>query len=434
METSLNDGQLWSATGLLLIASEDTAMPIENSVVDVRDSRGNITSVSPTFRGVGEPQPSSEALEEVFQKVQQAKREWEATVDSLSDLILLVDNSGQVIRANRTVESWNLGQVKQVAGRQLNHVLHPACQDSGCSLNLFVSQALKQTSQGQTLEHEIYDQGLNRYLLIKAQPILNAQRSTVDATVIVLQDITERKRIEESLRRYAGELQTRNEELDAFAHTVAHDLKNPVSLIIGYAELSLRDLVAASNSDLVEALQIIARTGNKMNTIIEELLLLAQVRDAHVEIESLSMGPIVYEARQRLAHISQECGAEIVLPQEWPRALGYGSWIEEVWANYLANALKYGGHPPRVELGATEQPDGMVRFWARDHGPGLTAEQQAKLFTPFTRLDRVRANGHGLGLSIVKRIVEKLGGQVAVESEGIPGRGCVFSFTLPRGG
>ena len=84
-----------------------------------------------------------------------------------------------------------------------------------------------------------------------------------------------------------------------------------------------------------------------------------------------------------------------------------------------------------MELGATAQPDGMVRFWVRDNGPGLASEDQARLFIPFTRLNQVRAKGHGLGLSIVRRIVEKLGGQVGVESHGLPGQGSSFFFTLP---
>ncbi len=82
----------------------------------------------------------------------------------------------------------------------------------------------------------------------------------------------------------------------------------------------------------------------------------------------------------------------------------------------------------------TTQVDGMVRFWVRDNGPGLTPEDQTRLFVPFTRLDQIRVEGHGLGLSIVRRIVEKLGGQVGVESEGLPGRGSVFSFTLSSKG
>jgi len=113
----------------------------------------------------------------------------------------------------------------------------------------------------------------------------------------------------------------------------------------------------------------------------------------------------------------------------WPIALGHAPWIEEVWVNYLSNAIKYGGWPPRVELGAMEQGDGIVRFWVRDNGSGLTLEEQTRLFTPLTRLDRVRAKGHGLGLSIVRRIVERLGGQTGVESE--VGQGSVFFFTLP---
>jgi signal transduction histidine kinase len=126
--------------------------------------------------------------------------------------------------------------------------------------------------------------------------------------------------------------------------------------------------------------------------------------------------------------------AEVALPDTWPVALGYGPWIEQVWVNYLSNAIKYGGEPPRVELGADVSgyagpSQGRVRFWVRDNGPGLGEEEIGSLFVPFTRLDQARAQGHGLGLSIVRRIVEKLGGGVGVESE--PGEGSLFYFALP---
>ena len=93
------------------------------------------------------------------------------------------------------------------------------------------------------------------------------------------------------------------------------------------------------------------------------------------------------------------------------------------------NAIKYGGQPPRVELGAIDEGNGEVCFWIRDNGLGIPAEEQARLFTRFTRLHHDRTSGHGLGLSIVQRIVEKLGGQVGVESE--VGRGSTFTFSLP---
>lgn len=103
----------------------------------------------------------------------------------------------------------------------------------------------------------------------------------------------------------------------------------------------------------------------------------------------------------------------------------------QVWTNYLSNGLKYGGDSPLLELGAEKLADGMVRYWVQDYGNGLTEEARKTLFIEFSRLDEVRVEGQGLGLSIVRRIVEKLGGQVGVESEDISGKGSLFYFMLP---
>ncbi len=249
----------------------------------------------------------------------------------------------------------------------------------------------------------------------------------------------EKRRAQEALRQYAVELEARNEELDAFAHTVAHDLNDPLSTIIGFADVLQEAGPTLPAEQLQEYLRAIARSGQKMVSIIEALLLLAGVRKMEVEREPLDMASIVAEAQGRLADLIEERRGEIVLPAAWPVVLGHSPWVEEVWVNYLSNALKYGGRPPRVELGAAppsvppasggEVKGGYVRFWVRDNGPGLSPEAQARLFTPFTRLDQARLQGYGLGLSIVRRIVEKLGGQVGVESQ--VGAGSTFWFTLP---
>jgi len=235
--------------------------------------------------------------------------------------------------------------------------------------------------------------------------------------------------LEQRVRERTAELKARNEELSAYDHTVAHDLKDPLSLIVGYAEVLAMDYATAIDTDGLHYLRKIAQVGRKMGNIIDELLLLTELREVEARLGPLDMASVVAEAQQRLARMIEEYQAEITLPDTWPVALGYSPWVEEVWVNYLSNALKYGGRPPRVELGATEQADGMVRFWVSDNGPGLTPEEQARLFTPFTRLDQDCAKGHGLGLSIVQRIVEKLGGQVGIESE--VGQGSVFTFSLP---
>jgi two-component system sensor histidine kinase/response regulator len=238
-------------------------------------------------------------------------------------------------------------------------------------------------------------------------------------------------RMVDELYQYTKELQSRNEELDAFAHTVAHDLKSPLSPMVGLAHFLTEAHDLMSIEELKDSLRIIERSGQKMTNIVNELLLLAQMRNTDVEQEPLNMAYIVDEAQQRLSHIIDDKQAKIISPDSWPVALGYEAWVEEVWINYLSNALKYGGDSPRIEVGGTQQEDGMIRFWVKDDGPGIKPKQKKWLFTEFTQLSQVRAQGHGLGLSIVRRIVEKLGGQVGVESEGIPGEGSTFYFTLP---
>ncbi len=246
-------------------------------------------------------------------------------------------------------------------------------------------------------------------------------------------------RLIQAQRRYTAELQARNEELDAFAHTVAHDLKGVLGPVVGFAEVLEQDWEGVGDDELQRYLSVIAQHGRKMKNIVDELLLLAGVRKTNVQLDRLDMARIVAEALARLSDMIEKLGAEVVLPEtDWPEAWGYAPWVEEVWVNYLSNAIKYGGRPPRVELGFDRLEGagrgGSVRFWVHDNGPGLSSEERAQLFVPFARISQVRVEGHGLGLSIVRRIVEKLGGQVGVESDGRPGHGSRFFFTLSRDG
>src|SRR5262249_28267558 len=145
-------------------------------------------------------------------------------------------------------------------------------------------------------------------------------------------------------------------------------------------------------------LRSIANTSHKMADIINALLLLSRLRaKEEVDIQDVDMQPLVRSVQERLSFLINQRHAKIECPSIWPIARGYAPWIEEIWSNYMSNALKYGGTPPLIEVGGTVQPDNMVRFWVRDNGHGLTPEEQAKLFTPFTRLSQVQIEGHGLG-------------------------------------
>ena len=220
-------------------------------------------------------------------------------------------------------------------------------------------------------------------------------------------------------------------ELDAFAHTVAHDLKNPIGVTMTHAQFLDKYGKKLSEEDFQKYAGTIVQNGKKMVNIIDELLLLASVRTEKIAPKPLNMAEIVEETEERLSYLIAENQVDFVTPPEWPIAWGHAPWVEEIWVNYCSNAIKYGGQPPKVELGATIQTDDCIKFWVRDNGMGLTPEARETLFIPFTRLNQVEIDGHGLGLSIVQRIVDKLGGRVGVESDGIPGKGSIFSFYLP---
>jgi signal transduction histidine kinase len=237
--------------------------------------------------------------------------------------------------------------------------------------------------------------------------------------------------IADQLRAEIAERERLISDLDAFSHMVAHDLKSPVTAISGYAFLLSKRLADSDDIHALRFIEIISQTSHRMGMIIDELLLLASVRQQDVILRPVDMECILGVVIERLSYMIHDFQAEITQPTSWPAVLGYDAWVEEIWVNYLSNAIKYGSTPPRLDVGVTIQTNGMARFWVQDNGEGLPPDRLSDLFSPFTRLDQVRISGYGLGLSIVKRIVEKLGGEVDIESSGVPGEGSKFSFTLP---
>jgi PAS domain S-box-containing protein len=236
-----------------------------------------------------------------------------------------------------------------------------------------------------------------------------------------ISDITTRKEAEQTLLK-------RNQELDAFAHTVAHDLKSSLTVLTGHCQIidrSSQVLPQEINASLKE----IWKAGIKLDQIIDELLLLSSISREEVQAEPVDMSSVVAGAIERLQSSIDDRKAEIKLPDHFPTALGYGPWIEEIWFNYISNAIKYGGTPPRVQLGGTVRKDGFVDFWVNDNGKGLTPEERVDIFHYDRPHKKTALGGYGLGLSIVKRIAEKLNGRVAVKS-GARG-GSTFIFSLP---
>ena len=230
------------------------------------------------------------------------------------------------------------------------------------------------------------------------------------------------------------ELEQQHKELEAFAHTVAHDLKNPLNGMLGLINVFFRNCspITPPEPKALENLYLAEKIGRHAVEIIDALLLLAGVsRQTQIEFKLVDMPAVVDKIiNQRLLNMIEEYSATIELPNSWPLIESYEPWIEEIWVNYLSNALKYGGSPPKLKIGNTVQDDGMIEFWVQDNGNGLTSEESAQLFMPFTQLHQKREQGNGLGLSIVQQIVNKLSGKTGVES--VVGQGSRFYFALPE--
>lgn len=287
-----------------------------------------------------------------------------------------------------------------------------------------LANAVSLTDKGVSLDETyrtVRPDGSVHWTHVRSFPVSNEQ-GDIYRVVGFASDVTTRKRQEEEREQLILDLR-------AFGHTVAHDLKNPVNTILTSAEIIQQ--LTESQPEVQRFVGHVLDKGQAIHRIINALMLLGGVRDEEFVLEALDMTLLVQRALQRLRLEVENRRAEVLIVEGgWQQVKGYEPWIEEIWVNYILNALQYGGSPPVLRIGAENDPinPDHIRFYVQDNGHGLAPLETARLFAPFTRLNE-RSTGHGLGLSIVKRIIEKLGGRVGVVSE--VGQGSKFTFSLP---
>ena len=345
----------------------------------------------------------------------------------LPDAILIIDSGKRIADYNPAMKELIELDDKNLVGKSVDKIFP--------KWRKMIRQIGEVPNFQTIVSHEV--KGKICYFDLQASS-LNVCRNQSNGRLIVLKDITRRIRADEEITEthinLINEIQEKEKlihDLDAFSHTVAHDLKGMLGAIVSASNFIKIGFDEMSKDEFLEMNDLINQSATKTIQITNELLTLASVREQEIKMVAVNMQKVVLDAMFRLKDVIQDNRAEITLPESWPEALGYEAWLEEVWLNYISNAIKYGGKPPRIQIGSDVLSDNRVKFWIRDNGLGLSEDDIALLFNKFTRLDTMRAEGHGLGLSIVKRIMEKLDGETGVESQNIPGEGSTFYFILP---
>jgi PAS domain S-box-containing protein len=237
-------------------------------------------------------------------------------------------------------------------------------------------------------------------------------------------DITERKLAEEDLRK-------KNAEIEQFIYTTSHDLRTPLVTVKTFLGFLENDLAGADQERVTQDLQYIHGAADKMKLLLDELLEMSRIDHVATPPVNVSFMHVVVDALDTMAGIIKEQRVEIHLPDTDLMLFGDRPHLSRIWLNLIENAIKYsrGDSPPHIDLGM-RQVGGETVFFVKDNGIGIDPEYCARIFKMFEKLD-TKSPGAGLGLSMVQRIVDKCGGRIWVESEGI-GKGSCFYFTLPN--
>ena len=338
-----------------------------------------------------------------------AKAQQQVLFNSMLEGLLLLDRSRKIYLVNRAFKNL-FGLKTELRGKTIVEALR---------LHELDELIQRVEAEQQVLDYEIKLPDLNeRWLQVNAAVITNAAGER-DGTILVFRDLTRLKQLE----------RTREE----FVANVSHELRTPLSLIKGYVETLLDG--ARDNPEVAERfLKIIERNANRLDLLIQDLLTISALESEKIK---LNLQPVALRALVEKVFTDLHAKAEnknVELVNDVPELTANGdvNRLDQVLANLVDNAIKYGRAEGRVTVGGKKLDDGKVGIFVRDDGPGIPPEAINRVFERFYRVDKARSRdqgGTGLGLSIVKHIVQAHGGEVRVESE--LGKGATFFFTVP---
>lgn len=276
------------------------------------------------------------------------------------------------------------------------------------------------TAEAAGLEGQLDAHGLPRWAVVSLRQEEGEAEDWPDARCLsqIFQAACREHRLRRENARLRGDLLT-------MALRISHDLRTPLNGILSTGEI-IREVLHEKDPSGVALTGAIFSSVDEMVKLMSRTSFVLKASALRTSPRTVPMGNAAWAAIQRLEKTILVRKAQVVQPDQWPEVAGVEPWLEVIWGNLLANALEHGG-ATRIELGWEPSPGGHT-FWVLDNGKGVNPARQKHLFRPFHAL-HVSGAGHGVGLSLVQRLVELQGGQVAYAA--VPEGGSRFSFTLP---
>ncbi|NTW59497.1 MAG: PAS domain S-box protein [Nitrospirae bacterium] len=368
--------------------------------------------------------------------------EYKQAEESLRQAALIVENSPVMLFRWRAVEGWPIVLVSQNVV-QLGYTPEELLSGPMQFSSMVHPEDLEQiTREVQTYTESGVERFQQEYRIITKDGHVrwiddrtkverdDAGRVTHYQGIVV--DITERKRAEAERERLIGELELRNAELERFTYTVSHDLKSPLITMRGFLGYLEKDALVGNTERIKTDIGRIMDATDKMDRLLRELLELSRIGRVMSPPEQVPFEEIAREAAALVAGRLQECGIRVEIATGMPVVSGDHVRLVEVVQNLVDNAAKFMGSQPEplIEIGVREEElNGKPVFFVRDNGIGIDPRYHEKIFGLFDKLDP-KSEGTGIGLALVKRIIEVHGGTIWLESGGAGG--STFCFTLPR--
>ncbi len=344
------------------------------------------------------------------------------------DAIISIDDRQRIILFNHGAERIFGYQAGEVMGRSLSLLLPRRLREvHEKHIGEFAASASR--ARGKDRNVQIFGLRKNGTEFPAEASISKLEIDGERIFTVILRDITERKEAENALREQAHELARSNIELEQFAYVASHDLQEPLRMISSYTQLLAKRYRGKLDDDADEFIHFAVDGAERMQRLINDLLAYSRVGTRGQEFKAVSCGEVLEQVLSNLKVRIQETGA-VVTRDELPTVTADPVQLQQVFQNLISNAIKFRRKsPPRVHLSAVQKGREWI-FSVQDHGIGIDSQYKERIFVIFQRLHTVgKYPGTGIGLAICKKIVERHGGRIWLESQ--PGQGTTFYFSIP---